>query len=89
MKLSINKVLTAIESTALTFEAKLNGISYYLGDSDEDYIIAVDHENKLAIRTNFCEMDDFYDVTIDSVTYKSDYAIVNSGGVLMSSWEAE
>ena len=62
----------------------IQGIDYYYDGSDMCFIAAVDHKAKLAIETDFFEMDDFYDI---SPELESDYKIVNDNGVLCCNFE--
>ena len=55
---------------------KINGMSYYIPNGEDDYIIVADTATRIAVETNFFEMDDFLGVD-------SDYAYVLDGGLLL------
>lgn len=60
-----------------------NGVSYWLPNDETRYVVAVSSDRKLAVRTNFYELDDFYPITIGGETFESDYAFsVNCFGYL-------
>jgi hypothetical protein len=82
-KNQIKKIL----NSDLVLETKIGGISYYLPASDEDFIVALDLKNKLAVNTGFYEMDDFYNSP--NCFTLSDYAIVNDNGVLKCNFEVK
>ena len=58
------------------YATKINGLTYYIPNDEDDYIIVADAVTKVAVETNFFEMDDF--LTVDS-----DYAYVLEDGFLL------
>ena len=65
----------------LPYEEEIEGMTYYIPNSDEEYIVVMDHASKQAIETNYYDMDDFLWVA-------TDYIYVMSEGVLMQQFEA-
>ena len=70
------------------FEA--DGIKYYSpNDEDLGAIWAIDFEAKLAVYTEFYEVDDFEDFKMYGELHKSDYAFINHNGVLTPRYEID
>ena len=66
----------------LPYEEEINGMTYYIPNSDEENIVVMDHASKQAIDTGYNDMADF-------LYPGGDYSYVLYESVLMCKFDAE